>query len=366
MTKAGLRHGFTTGACAAAAAKGAALMLREQEIVDEVEITLPAGITARFPLHGQKLVNGTASCYVIKDGGDDPDVTNGAEIHVSIKVDFFTSRCIVLQGGHGIGRVTKPGLAVPVGGWAINPVPRIMILEVVKEIFAMRCLPNTLTVTVTIPNGEELAKKTLNERLGVVGGLSILGTSGIVNPISAAAWTDTIDSAIGVALACGSETVVLSTGRTSELAAQRRLASGERGTAADRNLKEEAFILMGDHVGHALRACAAKGVKEVIIAGQFAKLVKIGCGHEQTHASSSEMDLRKLQEWLAAEPGAAHLAPHVHGANTARQVLESSGNDPALIRLVSARVRSFASRLAPKIKVKVLLAGYSGEVLYFG
>jgi cobalt-precorrin-5B (C1)-methyltransferase len=146
-----------------------------------------------------------------------------------------------------------------VGGWAINPVPRIMILEVVKEIFAMRCLPNTLTVTVSIPNGEELAKKTLNERLGVVGGLSILGTTGIVNPISASAWTDTIDSAIGVALACGSETVALSTGRTSELAAQKHLASGKRGTAADRNLKEEAFVLMGDHVGHALRACAAKG-----------------------------------------------------------------------------------------------------------
>jgi len=366
MTKAKLRYGFTTGACAAAAAKGAALMLREQQIVDEVEITLPASVNARFRLHGQNVVNGTASCYVIKDSGDDPDVTNGAEIHVSIRVDYFAPRRLVLEGGPGIGRVTKPGLAVPVGEWAINPVPRFMILEVVKEIFAIRCLPNTLTVTVSIPNGEELAKKTLNARLGIVGGLSILGTTGIVNPISASAWTDTIDSAIDVALACGSETVALSTGRTSEMAAQNYLASGERGTETAHNLKEEAFILMGDHVGHALRACAGKGVKEVILAGQFAKLLKIGCGHEQTHASSSELDLMKMQEWLAASPDASHLTTHVHGANTARQLLESSGNDPLLIRLVSDRVRRYATKIAPKIKIKVLLAGYGGEVLYFG
>jgi cobalt-precorrin-5B (C1)-methyltransferase len=366
MTKKELRYGFTTGACAAAATKGAALMLRDQHIVDEVEITLPAGITTHFRLHGQKLVNGTASCYVIKDGGDDPDVTNGAEVHVSIRVDYFATRCIILQGGTGIGRVTKPGLAVPLGGWAINPVPRVMILEVVKEVFAMRCLPNTLTVTVSIPNGEELAKKTLNDRLGIVGGLSILGTTGIVNPISAAAWTDTIDSAIDVALACGSGKVVLSTGRTSEMAAQKYLASGERGTETANDLKEEAFILMGDHVGHALRACAGKGVKELILAGQFAKLLKIGCGHEQTHASSSELDLRKLQEWLAASPDTSRLTPLVHGANTARQVLDSSENDPILIRLVSEQVRGYAITIAPMIKIKVLLVGYVGEVLYFG
>ncbi|HSC70272.1 MAG TPA: cobalt-precorrin-5B (C(1))-methyltransferase CbiD, partial [Candidatus Methylomirabilis sp.] len=210
-----LRHGYTTGACAAAAAKGAALILRDQKMVDEVEINLPAGWPAVFRLHGQRLVGNTASCYVIKDAGDDPDVTNGAEIHVSIAVEFFTSHRIVLQGGDGVGRVTKPGLAVPVGEWAINPVPRQMILEGVKEVLAVRCIPATFTVTVSIPNGEELAKKTLNERLGIVGGLSILGTTGIVKPVSTKAWTDTIDAAIDVALACGSRTVVLSTGRTS-------------------------------------------------------------------------------------------------------------------------------------------------------
>jgi cobalt-precorrin-5B (C1)-methyltransferase len=361
-----LRYGFTTGACAAAAAKGSALMLREQQIVDEVELTLPAGVTARFRLHGQKIGNDIASCYVVKESGDDPDVTNGAEIHASVKVDFFTSRRILLEAGPGIGRVTKPGLAVPVGEWAINPVPRHMILEVVKEIFAMRCLPITLTVTVSIPNGEELARKTLNARLGIIGGLSILGTTGIVKPISAQAWTDTIDAAIDVALACGSETVTLSGGRTSELAAQKHLGSGDRGPGNGYDLKEEAFVMMGDHVGYALRASARKGVKEIILAGQFAKLVKIACGHEQTHASSANLDLQTLLEWITASPHASHLASLIHGANTARQVLEASGNDPFLVKLVSDRVGRYAKTLAPKMKIKVLLAGYGGEVLYFG
>jgi cobalt-precorrin-5B (C1)-methyltransferase len=359
MTKAKLRHGYTTGACATAAAKGAALMLREQQIVEEVEITLPAAVTARFRLHGQKLTKDTASCYVIKDGGDDPDVTNGAEIHVSITVDFFTPQRIILEGGPGIGRVTKPGLAVKVGEWAINPVPRLMILEVVKEVFAMRCIPITLTVTVGIPNGEELARKTLNARLGIVGGLSILGTTGIVNPISASAWTDTIDTAIDVAVACGCETLVLSTGRTSEMAAQAYLMNGEL-------YKEESFVLMGDHIGHTLRACVRKGVKKLVLAGQFAKLLKIASGHEQTHASSSDLDLQMLHDWLSASPHTSHLTTHINGANTARQALEASGNDPFLIGLVCDKVCKYANTLAPKIKIKVLLAGYGGEVLYFG
>jgi cobalt-precorrin-5B (C1)-methyltransferase len=148
MKKTKLQYSITTDACAAAAAKGAALMLREQQIVDEVEIILPASETARFRLHGQKLVNGTASCYVIKDSGDDHDVTNGAEVHVSIKVDFFTPRRIVLESGPCNGQPTKHGVAAPAGEGANNPAPQPMVLEVVREVFAMRCMPTTLTVTV--------------------------------------------------------------------------------------------------------------------------------------------------------------------------------------------------------------------------
>ncbi len=366
MKKADLRYGYTTGACAAAAVKGAALMLREHEIADEVEVILPGAVAARFRLHGQRIADGAASCYVVKDGGDDPDVTNGAEIHASIRVDYFGPRRILIEGGTGIGRVTKPGLAVPVGEWAINPVPRRMIREAVKEVFAMRCIPMALTVTVSIPNGEELAGKTLNARLGVVGGLSILGTTGIVTPISARAWTDTIEVAIDVALASGSRTVVLSGGRSSELVAQSFFRDEVREAGREERFGEESFVMMGDHVGFALRACARKGVKRVVLAGQFAKLLKIACGHEQTHASSSDLDLRVLEGWLAADPRTLRLVSRVHGMNTARQVLEDSGDDPALIKLVCDHAGQFAKFLAPHMKIKVLLAGYGGEVLYFG
>jgi cobalt-precorrin-5B (C1)-methyltransferase len=341
-------------------------MLREQQLVDEVDITLPAGETARFRLHGQRLSDDGASCYVIKDAGDDPDVTNGAEVHVSLRVDFFTPNRVVVQGGKGIGRVTKPGLAVPVGEWAINPVPHRMITEAVKEVFAMRCMPVTLTVTVSIPDGEERAKKTLNERLGIVGGLSILGTSGIVRPISAEAWTATIDTAIDVALACGCETIVLSTGRTSEVVAQKYFRREARGAGREEDFSEEAFVMMGDHVGYALHACARKGVRRVVIAGQFAKLLKIAAGHEQTHVSSSDLDLRVLEKWVACSPRTSHLTPHVRGAHTARQVLQASGNDPLLVELVCGKVKTFAKRLAPQTAIKVLLAGYAGEMLYCG
>ncbi|HEY6873815.1 MAG TPA: cobalt-precorrin-5B (C(1))-methyltransferase CbiD, partial [Geobacteraceae bacterium] len=271
-------------------------------------------------------------------------------------------RYIIIEGGAGIGRVTKPGLAVPVGKWAINPVPRRMIEEAIREVFPPQPSAFSLHCLISIPNGEELAKKTLNERLGIVGGLSILGTTGIVRPVSARAWTDTIDAAIDVALACGSTTVVLSTGRTSEMVAERHL----RGAESGEGLPEEAFVMMGDHVGHALRACARKGVRSVVIAGQFAKLLKIACGHEQTHASSSELDLRMLAEWLSLEPRTSNLEPLAKRANTAREVLVTSGNDPELIGLVCGRVREFAEKLAPGVAMKVLLAGYRGEVLYFG
>jgi cobalt-precorrin-5B (C1)-methyltransferase len=360
-----LRYGYTTGACAAAAAKGAALMLRDQRLVDEVEINLPVGRAAIFRLQGQQLTETGATCYVVKDAGDDPDITNGAEIHATIDVRFFSAHRLTLRGGQGVGRVTKPGLAVKVGDWAINPVPRVMIMEGVKEVLAMRCIPAAFTITISIPNGEELAKKTLNARLGIIGGLSILGTTGIVKPVSAKAWTDTLDCAIDVALASGFDTLVLSTGRTSELAAQHYLEKRSQVEWSGTPPGEETYVMMGDHVGYALRACLRKGVKEVVLAGQFAKLLKIACGHEQTHVSSAELDLQSLADWCSLEAAAAHLEPLARRANTARQVLEESGGDAALIAMVCSKAKEAAGHFAPDLTIRVLLAGYRGEVLYF-
>jgi len=292
-----LRSGFTTGACAAAAAKGAALMLAHQITVSEVTIELPAGISATFRLYGQICSLDRASCFVIKDAGDDPDVTNGAEVHASVsRGPCTTPGCaggIIIEGGKGIGRVTKPGLAVPPGEWAINPVPRRMIEEAVACVVfptsdSRTRIMDAFHVTISIPDGEERSKKTLNARLGIIGGLSILGTTGIVRPISAKAWTDTMDAALDVAKACGCETVVLSTGRTSEMAAQRHLQNigthchapnlGSQQSAPP-PLPEEAYIMMGDHIAYALQACQRRGFKQPFIACQFAKLLKIACGH---------------------------------------------------------------------------------------
>lgn len=329
-------------------------MLREQRIVAEVTITLPRGETVVLPLQGQKYGKDSASCFVVKDAGDDPDITNGAEIHATVTTSATSARDVVIEGGTGIGRITKPGLAVPVGEWAINPVPRAMIEDSLREVFPVHRSPLTVHVLLSIPNGEELAKKTLNARLGIIGGLSILGTTGIVKPISAQAWTDTIDSAIDVALACGCKTVVLSTGRTSELVAQNHL-----------HLPEESYVMMGDYVGYALTACAEKGAQETIIAGQFAKLLKIACGHKQTHVASSELDLQMLEQWLADEGLEALLPGAGSTFNTARQVLEAVDNDPRLIELVCGKVKTCAEKLVPARSVKVLLAGYDGKVLYF-
>lgn len=352
----GLRHGYTTGACAAAAAKGAALMLRDQQLAAQAELLLPGGEAVVFPLHGQEFSAREAACHVVKDAGDDPDITNGARIHARVswrEPEAGGGRPLIIEGGPGVGKVTKPGLAVPVGEWAINPVPRRMIAEAVLAVLPRsRCIP---CVTISVPDGEQLAHKTLNGRLGIVGGLSILGTTGIVRPISTHAWTATIDAAIDVALACGGTTIVLSTGRSSELVAQHHLG-----------LPEESHIMMGDHVGHALRSCAARGVRSLVLAGQFAKLLKIACGHEQTHVSSSKLDLQALADWTLVATGDPVLAGAVGAANTAREVLGQEEAAALLTPLVCTRARDFAARLVPGATVKVLLAGYRGEVLYFG
>lgn len=355
--KRNLRSGYTTGACAAAAAKGAALMLINQASISEVSIDLPAGVSAIFQLHGESFSENEACCFVIKDAGDDPDITNLAEVHALVALDSTFTEAgsdISIIGGIGIGKVTKPGLAIPPGEWAINPVPRRMIEQSVAGVLSGFKIQNSkFKITISIPDGEERAKKTLNARLGIIGGLSILGTTGIVRPISAKAWTDTIDAALDVAKACGCETVVLSTGRSSEMAAQRHLA----------DLPEEACIMMGDHVAYALQSCAKRGFMAPIIACQFAKLLKIACGHENTHAAASELDLAVLLGWAeAAEVQPAYLEIIVR-ANTAREIAVATGFDRVLMQLVADRAIAAAVLHTPGIQVRPLLCTYNGSVI---
>lgn len=345
MAKDPLRSGYTTGACAAAAAKGAALLLRDA-VAETVEITLPTGVTAEFKLHGQAVSAGVACCFVIKDAGDDPDVTHGIEMHAEMQRTDVPGLRIV--AGTGIGRVTKPGLAVAVDQPAINPVPRQMINQAVGEVFPESA---GLQLTLSIPDGVKRAEKTLNARLGILGGLSLLGTTGVVRPISHKAWTDTLEVAIDVALAAGVETVVLSTGRTSELAAQQYFT-----------LPEEAFVMMGDYIGYTLEACHRKGVSQVAISGQFAKLLKISCGHPQTHVRHSQLDLKQLLRWGKEIDLDAAACQQLESINTARQVLETYGADSLLVERVGREAMTICQPQVPGSDLSMLLVDYHGQV----
>ncbi|MFO7982182.1 MAG: cobalt-precorrin-5B (C(1))-methyltransferase CbiD, partial [Desulfuromonadales bacterium] len=315
-------------------------------------------------------------CYVVKDAGDDPDVTHGAEVHAEIsfaetvvadpcvcpvlpgpggRTDGFAPTKVVIEGGPGVGRVTKPGLAVAVGEWAINPVPRRMIAEAVLEVFPPHSSPFAPQVTLSIPDGLKRARRTLNERLGIIGGLSILGTTGVVKPISHKAWTDTLDVALDVALACGCSRVILCTGRSSEKAAQEQLPD-----------RSEAFVMMGDHVGYALEACHRRGIREIILAVQFAKLVKIACGHAQTHVSSSRLDLEELASWgrnLGLDQGSMEA---IECANTAREVRENPRIPQALFADVAQKAILQCSGRAPGSEIKIMLVGYNHRIQCFG
>jgi cobalt-precorrin-5B (C1)-methyltransferase len=364
-------------------------MLAHQITVREVSIELPSGISATFRLSGQNCGVDSASCFVIKDAGDDPDITNGAEVHATVSRFPGAAPCsagrIIIEGGKGIGRVTKPGLAVPPGEWAINPVPRVMIEEAVAcAVFptpdSRSRTVDTFQVIISIPDGEERAKKTLNARLGIIGGLSILGTTGIVRPISAKAWTDTIDAALDVAKACGCPTIILSTGRSSELAAQRYLSQAPPPTTlpfqehAPKSipvskivtggiLSEEAFVMMGDHIAYALQACQSRGFSQPVIACQFAKLLKISCGHVNTHAAASDLDLAQLLSWARASNLPAPILDSIANANTAREIAITCSFDLLLLDLVFQHARLAAGMHAPGVEAQFLVADYSGNCI---
>lgn len=347
-------------------------MLRGQCMVQEVTLQLPAGVSATFKLEGQRFSNSSASCFVIKDAGDDPDITNGAEVHshVTVSPPPLTGEHISIIGGIGIGKATKPGLAVAPGEWAINPVPRKMITEAVSSV-----IPDTpLSVEISIPDGELRATKTLNARLGILGGLSILGTTGIVRPISAKAWTDTIDTALDVARACDCVTVVFSTGRTSELAAQQLFenrfevqsstSNTEDKNSDKKSLPEEAYIMMGDHVAHAVRSARQRGFIRPIIACQFAKLVKIACGYENTHAAASEMDLARLREWAAEASFSPDLLDTIATANTAREIAILTCFAAPLMALVAQKASHAAQSHASGIHPVFVVADYNGRIVF--
>lgn len=306
----GLRTGYTTGACATAAALAAARGLLSGERQEAVTIRLPIGREATFQLYRFELRADEAAAAVVKDAGDDPDVTHGAEVWARVR--WVATPGLHLRGGRGVGTVTRPGLGLEVGGPAINPVPRRMIEEHVRGCLGERLAERGVEVTIEVPRGEELAKKTLNARLGIIGGISILGTTGIVVPYSTAAWRASVEKAIDVAAANGQRHVVLATGGRSEQYAMRLLPE----------LPEVAFVEMGEFTGHCLKRCARLGLERASLAGMVGKMSKIAQGHFMTHVAGNRVDLGFLAE-LAAECGAgARVVEEIRGANTARHFQE--------------------------------------------
>ncbi len=307
-----LRSGYTTGACAAAAAKAAVLCLLGRENPESVDIPFPDGSRHGFELCRYRR-DPIPLATVIKDAGDDPDVTNGAEIGAEARwLEEAGEERIVLVNGPGVGKVTKPGLAVSVGEPAINPVPRRMIREAVAEALQEAGKSGAaVEIKIFVRDGEALATKTLNQRLGVISGLSILGTTGIVRPISAQAWTDTIEASMRVARAAGLDQVLLSTGRTSEAAVQRRL-----------QLPEEAQVMMGDYLLYALQAAGRQGFSQIVLAAMWAKMVKAALAVPQTHVRNGALETRQAAELLARLGLDEQATEEMRRANTAREIYD--------------------------------------------
>jgi cobalt-precorrin-5B (C1)-methyltransferase len=327
----GLRRGYTTGACAAAAARAAAEALVTGHAVESVTIDLPAAKGVSFHIQRCELGPGKATCGTIKDAGDDPDVTHGAEIRATVE---WTDRPgIVLAGGEGVGTVTRPGLAVRVGQAAINPTPRRMIVQAVRAMLGSSMGLRGVRVTISVPGGEELTKKTLNPKLGIVGGISILGTTGIVVPYSRAAYRATIYVELRVAAASGEPWVAFSTGNRSE----------EYARAGHPDWPEVCFIQVGDHMDYALRQARRRGFARVLIAGMVGKVSKLAQGRMQTHVDEAGVDFGFLSE-LAGELGADEsLRQGIGSANTARHVQ---------LILRRAGIRGLEARLAQLAAVR--------------
>jgi len=349
-----LRRGWTTGACATAAARAAFSALLSGRFPDPVAIRLPRGGTASFPLALGEMGEGHARAGIVKDAGDDPDVTHGALVVADIAWAAPGSG-IGFAAGEGVGTVTRAGLALTVGEPAINPAPRAMIsdalVEAAKENGAP---PPDVTVTISIPGGERLAEKTMNARLGIVGGLSILGTTGIVVPYSCSSWIHSIRRGIDVARAAGLGHIAASTGATSERAVQRLY-----------NLPDHALIDMGDFVGGTLKYLRGHSVPRLTIAGGFAKLAKLAAGHLDLHSARSRVDTAALAAMLA-RLGADEATVEAAGcAAGAAEVLAVAGSRKgALARLVAARAREVAlATLSGKTAVEVAIVDRQGEFL---
>ena len=359
VRKQALRTGWTTGTCAAAAAKAATTALATGKAQETVEIGLPDGRRVRFPVDECTLNETQAQAVVVKDAGDDPDVTHGARLTATVR--WRERPGIDLQGGVGVGVVTKPGLGLEPGAPAINPVPRQMITQSVGE--AVDLARRGVEVTISVPGGERMARKTTNARLGILGGISILGTTGIVRPFSTASWRASVEQAISVLAAQGEDTVVLCTGGRTEKGAMKMLPE----------LPEVCFVEVGDFTGAALRQAINHQLNHVIFVGMVGKLTKLAAGVLMTHYTRSKVDLALLADITRAAGGTPEITERVASANTARHAAElwdEAALLPAAGRELCARAARVLARFAaglaapdgtPPPGIRVIMVDFTGQ-----
>lgn len=352
-----LRTGFTTGTAAAAAARAAVLLLLEGRPPAAVSVDLLTGEPMTVPVHSCRRAGDAAVGTVIKDAGDDPDVTHGAEIGARVRLSPSAGPAeVAISGGEGVGRITKPGLELPPGEPAINPGPRRMITQAVAAALAAHGAKCSAAVEVFAPQGAAIARKTLNARLGIVGGISILGTTGLVRPMSHKAFTATIAAGLSVARACGLDRAVLSTGRRSERCAQRLWPQWP----------EESFVQIGDFFQAALEFAAQKGFGRVILAVFFGKALKMAQGAPHTHASRSELSLDALAGWALEQGRDPELAENIRRCNTAREAFGLIA--PAhlcLVAEVGRRIAEAAGRFAGgALEIQSVIFDYEGRVAF--
>jgi cobalt-precorrin-5B (C1)-methyltransferase len=348
-----LRRGWTTGACAAAAAKAAYAALLTGEFPDPVEITLPKGDRPSFALARQELTGDHAMAGIVKDAGDDPDVTHHALILSSVR-RLSAGSGLVFCAGEGVGTVTRPGLPLAVGEPAINPVPREIMRLALGEVAASHGINADAEITISVPGGAEIAKHTWNPRLGILGGISILGTTGVVHPYSCSAWIASIHRGIDVCRANGVTHAAACTGSTSESAMQRLYG-----------LPDIAFIDMGDFAGGTLKYLKRHPIARLTLAGGFAKLSKLAGGAMDLHSGRSEVDRKQLAEALAALGAPAPLIVAARQANTANEILGSAqAAGLALGDLIAARAKDQAlALLAGKTDVEVIIVDHQGGIV---
>jgi cobalt-precorrin-5B (C1)-methyltransferase len=352
-----LRTGYTTGTSAAAATKAALLALISGKTVDCVVVSLPKGKKITIKIVGTRIEgNDSATSTVIKYAGDDPDVTDGAEICSTVSfVDQLGE--IIIDGGKGVGRITKPGLGLEIGKAAINPTPLRMIEQAVREVASVPYLKqNGISVIITVPKGDEIAKRTDNPRLGIVGGISILGTTGIVLPYSTASFAASIRQSLDVSVALGTYTVVLTTGGRSEDFAKEIFG---------KSLPDHSFVQIGDFAGYAIKQCSKKEIHKAIIAGFIGKLTKMAMGIKQTHVRGSQVNMEFMAKLAAECNFSESVIEEIRRANTARHVSEiiNKNNFTGFFDLICKRVyEQMYEHSKRELEIKVIMFEFDGRV----